>query len=90
MALTLVLHRVTDYDAWRRVYDEFEAMQKAGGVTAESVYRAKGDPNNVLVLHHFGSMSAAEAFVASPELHEAMQKAGVEGTPRIEFFEESE
>jgi hypothetical protein len=43
----------------------------------------------VLVLHSFDSMAAAEAFVASPELREAMQKAGVEGMPRIDFFEEA-
>lgn len=34
-------------------------MQKAGGVIAESVYRAEGDPNNVLVFHQFTSMSQA-------------------------------
>jgi quinol monooxygenase YgiN len=71
------------------IWKELAAFQKAGGVTAESVYQAKDDPNNVLVLHSFDSMAAAEAFVASPELREAMQKAGVEGMPRIEFFEEA-
>jgi quinol monooxygenase YgiN len=89
MAMTVVLHRVRDYRAWREVYDGFASFQKANGVTAESVYRAKDDPNNVLVLHSYASMAAAEAFVATPELREAMQKAGVEGTPRIEFFEEA-
>ena len=89
MAMIVVLHRVRDYPAWRRVYDEFAPQQKAGGVTAESVYRAKDDPNSVLVLHRFGTMAEAEAFVAGPELREAMQRAGVEGQPRIEFFEEA-
>lgn len=89
MVMTVVLHRVRDYRAWRAVYDRFEPEQKAGGVTAESVYRAKDDPNNILVLHSFDSMAAAEAFVASPVLREAMQQAGVEGMPRIEFFEEA-
>ena len=89
MAMIVVLHRVRDYEAWRRVYDEAEPLQKAGGVTAESVYRAKDDPNNVLVLHSFGTMAEADAFVASPELREAMQRGGVDGAPRIEFFEEA-
>jgi quinol monooxygenase YgiN len=89
MAMIVVLHRVKDYRAWRQVYDEFEPVQKAGGVIAESVYQAKDDPNNVLVLHSFATMAAAEAFVAKPELREAMQKGGVEGMPRIEFFEEA-
>jgi quinol monooxygenase YgiN len=89
MALSVVVHRVKDYRAWRQVYDEVGPMQKAGGVIAESVYQAKDDPNTVLVLHSFESMAAAESYFASPELRDAMQKAGVEGAPRIELFEEA-
>jgi uncharacterized protein (DUF1330 family) len=88
MAMATILHRVKDYDAWRRVY-EVEPMQKAGGVIAESVYQAQGDPNNVLVLHSFKTMAEAQAFFESQQLQSAMQRAGVEGVPRIEFFEEA-
>jgi uncharacterized protein (DUF1330 family) len=77
-----------DYDAWRRVYDSLADMQKAGGVVAESVSRAEGDPNIVMVSHQFPSTSAAHDFFASPALRDAMRRAGVEeGTVRIEFFE---
>jgi quinol monooxygenase YgiN len=89
MAMMVILHRVRDYDTWRKVYKEAAPMQKAGGVTKESVYRAKGDPRNVLVLHSFASMAEAEEFAARPDLRAAMGRAGVEGTPRIEFFEEA-
>ena len=89
MAQLVILHRVRDYQAWRQVYDAFKPQQQAGGVTAESVYRAKDDPNNVLVLHSFRTMAEAEAFVANPELRAAMQRAGVEGEPRLEFFDEA-
>ena len=58
-------------------------------MTAESVYRAKDDANNVLVLHSFRTMADAEAFVARSDLRETMQRAGVEGEPRLEFFEEA-
>ena len=90
MAMIVVLHRVRDHPSWRRVHDDFAPQQKAGGVTAESVYRAKDDPNNVLALHTFQTMAEAEAFVANPDLRAAMQRAGVEGQPRIEFYEEAE
>jgi hypothetical protein len=89
MALSVVSHRVKDYAAWRKVYDEFAPTQKAGGVTAQSVYRSKDDPNVVLVLHSFGTMAEVEAFIASPELREAMGRAGVDGAPRIELFDEA-
>ncbi len=88
MVTAFVHHRVKDYDAWRRVYDSVADMQKAGGVVAESVYRAEGDPNDVLVSHQFSSISAARDFFASQPLRDAMRRAGVEeGTVRVEFFE---
>jgi len=89
MALLVVEHTVSDYAAWRKVYDAFKGVQDAAGVTAQSVYRSKNDANLVLVLHSFASMAEAEAMVASPALHEAMKNAGVIGMPRVEFFEEA-
>jgi uncharacterized protein (DUF1330 family) len=87
MAMSVVLHRVADYGAWRQVYESVADLQKAGGVVAESVHRMAGDPDNVLVLHEFDTVEQARAFFADPELQEAMQRAGVQGRPRIEFYE---
>ena len=44
-------------------------------------YQADGDPNNVTIHHHFDSMDAAKAFMASPVLAERMEEAGVQGPP---------
>ncbi|TJY71386.1 cyclase [Arthrobacter sp. CAU 1506] len=87
MALLLTLHRVADYDAWRKVYDSVADMQAAAEVTSESVHRMVDDPNNVLVLHYFDSVDKARAFTTLPQLKDAMQRAGVQGEPRFEFFE---
>ena len=89
MTLTVVRHQVQDYRAWRKVYDEVAPLQKAGGVIEESVYQIKDDPNDVLVLHRFATRAEADAFFASPELRDAMHRAGVEGAPRIEFWDEA-
>jgi len=87
MAISLVLHRISDFDAWRSVYDSVAPLQAAGGVTAQSVHRTAGDPDNVLVIHEFDSVETARAFFADPELHAAMQRGGVKGEPRIEFYD---
>jgi hypothetical protein len=87
MALLLILHRVADYDAWREVYDSVADMQKSAGVTGDSVHRMVDDPNNVLVLHYFDSVDQARAFTTLPELKDAIQRAGVQGEPRFEFYE---
>lgn len=86
MAVSIVLHRVADYDAWRKVYDSFADVLKESGVSQESVHRMADDPDNVLVIHHFDSVENARAFFARADLKDAMQRGGVQGEPRIEFF----
>ena len=87
MAISLILHRISDLDAWKEVYDSAAALQASGGVTAASVHRMAGDPDNVLVIHEFDSVETARAFFANPELLAATQHGGVEGEPRIEFYD---
>ena len=85
MATMFIRHIVSDYKAWRKVYDEVAPMQKAGGVTAQAVYRSADNPNDITVTHEFGSVEAAQAFAKGDELKKAMQKAGVVGAPTIWF-----
>ena len=87
MAISLVLHRIDDYDAWREVYDSVAPLRAEGGVTTQSVHRMAGDRDNVLVIHHFDTVAAARSFFSNPDLRDAMQRAGVTGEPRIEVFE---
>jgi hypothetical protein len=89
MATVHVLHQVHDYDAWREAYDGFRDFQTAHGVVEQSVHRASDDPNNVLVVHRFDTMREAESFGMNPELLEVIKRAGVEGEPRIEFYEDA-
>ena len=89
MTVSFVLHRVADYDAWRRVYDSVADVQTEGGVTDDAVYRADGHPDNVLVMHRFGSAQEAHSFFESAELRQAMQDAGVDTSSlRLEFYDE--
>jgi quinol monooxygenase YgiN len=85
MATMFVRHTVSDYKNWRKIYDEFASVQKAKGVTAESVYQAADNPNDVTVIHEFASVEAAQAFAQSSELKNAMRNAGVIDAPTIWF-----
>jgi hypothetical protein len=64
-------------------------MQKAGGVTAEAVYRGASDSNDVTVTHEFATIEAARAFAGSADLKAAMQRAGVIGAPTIWFADKA-
>jgi quinol monooxygenase YgiN len=81
--LMYIHHEVTDYAAWRKVYDAFDGTRKELGVIAQAVYQSVDNPNDVTATHDFDSAAKAKAFAASPELKAAMGKAGVKGKPQI-------
>jgi hypothetical protein len=83
MATMFVRHTVKDYKTWRKAYDGFAPTQKAKGVTAEAVYQAADNPNDLTVTHEFATVGAAQAFVTSAELKKAMENAGVVGAPTV-------
>jgi len=80
-----VRHKVADYSAWRATYDSIERERTELGVTAHAVFQSVADRNDVTASHDFESQQAAEAFASSPVLRDAMQRAGVQGTPEIWF-----
>ncbi len=87
--VSIVHHRVADYDAWKQVYDSFADAKREGGVVWQEVLRPADDPNMVVVGHWFESADAARAFFDSPQLKDAMARAGVdESSLRVEFFQE--
>ena len=83
MATLFVRHEVSDYAAWRRIYDEFAPVQKANGVMAEAVYQSLDNPNNVTIIHEFATPEAALAFGTLEELRAAMRRGGVLGAPTV-------
>ena len=89
--VAVVRHGVSDFDAWRRMYDGFAPVQAEHGVRAHQVLRSIDDPNDVIVTHTFDSPEAARAFFAMDELKEAMSEGGVDaGSLEISYFDEGE
>jgi quinol monooxygenase YgiN len=89
MIRIFVRHTVNDYNAWRKVYDDFADEQENAGVRSEAVYQSVDNPNDVTVWHDFADIDAARAFVDSAMLREAMTSAGVQGQPQVWFTNES-
>jgi hypothetical protein len=89
MIRLFVRHTVNDYATWRNGYDAFEGLRQQMGVAGAAVYQAVDDPSDVTVWHDFATLDAAKTFASSPELREAMQTAGVQGTPQIWFTAEA-
>jgi heme-degrading monooxygenase HmoA len=90
MATVAVRNRVADFDAWKIGFDEHGTARKERGSTGATVLRDASDPNEVLVLINWPSLENAHAFANDPSLREAMEKSGVIGAPRIEFYGEAD
>jgi heme-degrading monooxygenase HmoA len=89
--IAFVRHRVSDFDAWKQIYDGFAPVQAEHGVRAHQVLRSIDNPNDVIVTHTFDSSEAARAFFAMSELKEAMSEGGVDAdSVEISYFEEVE
>src|SRR3954466_4620723 len=87
--VTVVHHRVDDFDAWKQVYDEFASAQREKGVRWHGVYRSRTDEHMVVVAHTFDSQEVAEQFFSDPVLGDAMMRAGVDlGSVQIEYLDE--
>jgi heme-degrading monooxygenase HmoA len=89
MARLLVHHKVKDYAAWRKVFDEVTVNRTRFGSTGQQVYRAANDPNELFVVTDWHNLEEARAYAQSPELREAMQHAGVISQPEVTFLEEA-
>lgn len=89
MTRMLVQQKVKDYDEWRRVYDSAAEMRSSNGEISDQIFRDASDPNMVTVFFKWDSLDNARRYTQSPELKEAMEKAGVEGPPSINFLTEA-
>ena len=85
-AILAIRHHVSDYAAWRKVYDEVEPLRAQHGCTAQRVMQLPDDGNELFVIHDFPTADQAGSFAHDPALREAMDRSGVEGAPRIEIF----
>ena len=80
---------VEDYAAFRKVFDDAEEMRQAAGALNSAVYQSVDDPNEVIIRIEFPTADAAKAFSTSQVLRDAMQKAGLQGPPRILIVNET-
>jgi hypothetical protein len=79
----IVKHEVKDYVEWKKTYDADLPNRKEHKFNVTGVYTDVKNPNMVSVIGTFPNADAADAFINSPKLKEAMDKAGVIGKPDV-------
>jgi hypothetical protein len=81
MDRVMVKHKVKDFDAWKKVYDDDRKNRMDAGLTDRSVSTSVDDKNRVSLVFAFSDMAKVKAFMSSKELAEKMKAGGVEGPP---------
>ena len=89
MAKLFVHHKVQDYLAWRKVFDELASVRAQFGSTGGQVFQSASDPNEITILTDWHSVDEARAYAQSAELKEGMKNAGVISQPDVMFLEEA-
>jgi quinol monooxygenase YgiN len=90
MTHVLIRHKVSSYEDWKKVFDNFADTRKASGELTYHVLQKDEDKDNLYVMFEWDGEDKARAFLKSPELKEAMQKAGVAEAPEIHFLNEAD
>jgi hypothetical protein len=82
----MVKHKVKDWDAWKKVFDEHKQARMNAGLTDRVVGYTIGDNHNVTLVFSVADMAKAKAFINSKDLKDKMNEAGVEGPPSFFFY----
>ncbi len=89
MAYMFVRHSVQDYDAWKSVFDSVGDLRRRNGEKSYQILREGNGSSNLIALFEWDNLDNARRYAASPELKEAMERAGVTSKPEILFLEEA-
>ena len=82
MAYYVVNHKVKDFNAWKKVYDEFETTRDDFGLKEHYAFQSVDDSNHVMVVGE-GKLEAIQKFMGSDDLKRGMERAGITGPPNI-------
>jgi erythromycin esterase-like protein len=74
---------IQDYAKWRSVFDKHKPLRDKAGITNTHVYRNADDPKEVIVWGETSDVAKAREGLASQEIRNGMQEAGVVGPPKI-------
>ena len=82
----MVTHKVKDYDAWKKVYDEDKQMRMDAGLTDRSLAYSFDDRNEVTLVFAVSDMKKAKDFMNSKALKDKMAAGGVIGAPTVHMY----
>ena len=89
MPVLLIRHKVTDYAAWKVVFEEHGYSRRANGSNGGRLFRNAVDPSEILILLDWDDLDRARLFAQSDDLREAMVRSGLADEPDMWFLDET-
>jgi heme-degrading monooxygenase HmoA len=89
MIHVLVHHKVADFTRWKEAFDADFIKRMSAGETGFRMFQAVEDPRDVTLLMDWDTLEHAQQFMQSDERRNAMQRAGVQGTPDVQFIQDA-
>ena len=83
-------HTVTDYDAWKRMFDTDPADRKGSGVRRYQISRLVDDPSYVMIELEFDTQKEAEGLLATMRGVWAGPGRDIMQNPQARIFETAE
>lgn len=88
MVNVLVRHKVSDFDRWKKVFDDSFGMRKSGGELNCRIFYNEMDESDVILFLDWETLEKAKAFFSSDPLKKGMQAAGVSGQTEVVYLDE--
>lgn len=90
MPALLIRHRVSDYAAWARDFDEQESIRWSYGCRGAQIFRNTADPGEMVILLTWDDLIRARFYSLSDDLRESMKRGGLADDPDIWILERAE
>ena len=89
MQYVLIIHKVADYPAWKKVFDAAADIRREAGERSYQVLKDQNDPNRIVHFSAWTSIEEARRFFESPKLVKIRAEAGVKA-PDFIYLEQLE
>ena len=89
MQYVLIIHKVADYLAWKKIFDEAADIRREAGERSYQVLKYENEPNKIVHFSAWTAIADAKNFFESPELIEIRAEAGVKA-PDFIYLEQLE
>jgi hypothetical protein len=83
MSNVFIRHRVADFDTWKVAFDDHGTVRRHHGLADASLLRDDDDTSMVTIVLNTDDTARARELLASDDLRETMQKAGVVSQPEV-------